>query len=233
MCWGAYCTDQGDGPFGVTLTYDDPSEDTANARYKEACQTPKNRCSGNGDLNSCDEYPFKQTSDADLDAAVSRCVTVNAQNSKFPRQSVCSNDIATSQADIPTLPLPTVQGGKLSTLFQSIEKDTEFIVTFGNPGDSQYCSYPPKCVNTDDLEWQDGGPAPAPKKPPTRKRHFYLTARGTEIMSAVELGIGRRITSFEIDQAKAEENVRKLGKRDPRTEYRTVENEVVEHLFSA
>lgn len=52
-------------------------------------------------------------------------------------------------------------------------------------------------------------------------------------MSAVELGIGRRITSFEIDEAKAAENVRKLGKRDPRNEYRTVENEVVEHLFSA
>lgn len=51
-------------------------------------------------------------------------------------------------------------------------------------------------------------------------------------MSAVELGIGRRITSFEVDQAKAEENVRRLGKRDPLTEYRIVHNEVVEHLFS-
>lgn len=81
MCWGAYCTDEGDGPFGVTLTYDAPDAATTDARYKEACQTPKNRCSGNGDLNSCDEYPFKQTSDADLDAAVSRCVTTNAQSS--------------------------------------------------------------------------------------------------------------------------------------------------------
>lgn len=33
--------------------------------------------------NSCDEYPFKSTSDADLVDAVSRCVTVNAQNSKL------------------------------------------------------------------------------------------------------------------------------------------------------
>ncbi len=52
-------------------------------------------------------------------------------------------------------------------------------------------------------------------------------------MSAVELGIGRRVTSFEVGHAKAEENVRRLGKRDPRTEYRTVDNEIVEHLFSA
>lgn len=206
MCWGAYCTDDGDGAFGVTLTYDAPSADTTNARYKEACQTPRNRCSGNGDLNSCDEYPFKQTSDADLDAAVSRCVTTNAQS---------------------------IQGGKISSLTKNLNEGDQFIVTFGNPGDSKYCSYPPTCDNSDGLEWQNGGPAPSPKKPPTKKRHYYLTARGTEIMSAVELGIGKRITSFEVDAAKAEENVKRLGKRDPRTEYRTVDNEIVEHLFSA
>ena len=84
MCWGAYCTDDGDGAFGATLTYDAPSDATKEARYKEACQTPRNRCSGNGDLNSCDEYPFKVTSEADIDAAVSRCVTQNAQNSNPP-----------------------------------------------------------------------------------------------------------------------------------------------------
>ena len=104
MCWGAYCTDDGDGAFGVTLTYDAPDADTTNARYKEACQTPSNRCSGNGDYNSCDEYPFKQTSDADIDAAVSRCVTTNAQSSKaapltFPEyrfNQSCRNMPATS-----------------------------------------------------------------------------------------------------------------------------------------
>lgn len=139
-------------------------------------------------------------------------------------------NLETNQAEIQKP--PTVQGGKLSSLFQTLSKNDQFIVTFGNPTDSQYCSYPPKCVNTDDLEWQNGGPAPAPKVPPSRKRHYYLTARGTETLSAVELGIGRRITSFEIDEAKAEENVKKLGKRDPMTEYRIVHNEVVEHLFS-
>ena len=82
MCWGAFCTDQGDGAIGTTLTYDAPSPDTTNARYKAACQTPKNRCSGNGDHNSCDEYPFKQTNEADIEDAVSRCVTTNAQSSK-------------------------------------------------------------------------------------------------------------------------------------------------------
>lgn len=234
MCWGAYCTDDGDGAFGVTLTYDAPSADTTNARYKEACQTPRNRCSGNGDFNSCDEYPFKQTSDADLDAAVSRCVTTNAQSSKPPKPSTPFSLIRIRPASSNKLTcLSTVQGGKISSLTKNLNEGDQFIVTFGNPGDSKYCSYPPTCDNSDGLEWQNGGPAPSPKKPPTKKRHYYLTARGTEIMSAVELGIGKRITSFEVDAAKAEENVKRLGKRDPRTEYRTVDNEIVEHLFSA
>lgn len=83
MCWGAYCTNNGDGAIGTKLTYDAPNDAVTDARYKAACQTPRNRCSGNGDYNSCDEYPFKQTSDADLDDAVSRCVTQNAQQSKL------------------------------------------------------------------------------------------------------------------------------------------------------
>lgn len=48
----------------------------------------------------------------------------------------------------------------------------------------------------------------------------------------MELGLGKRVTSFEVDGAKAEENMRRLRKRDPRNEYRTVEDEIAEHLFS-
>ena len=48
----------------------------------------------------------------------------------------------------------------------------------------------------------------------------------------MELGLEKRVTSFEVDGAKAEENMRRLGKRDPRNEYRTVDDEIVEHLFS-
>lgn len=57
-------------------------------RYNRACATPRNRCNGNGMYNSCDEYPFESTSDADLVDAVSRCVTVNAQSSEsfLPRR---------------------------------------------------------------------------------------------------------------------------------------------------
>ena len=40
-----------------------------------------------------------------------------------------------------------------------------------------------------------------------------------KIISAVELEIEKRITSFEIDKAKAEKNMRRLEKRDPRIEY--------------
>lgn len=125
----------------------------------------------------------------------------------------------------------TVQGGKISALTRTLKENDQFIVTFGNPKDSKFCSYPPTCDNSDGLEWQNGGPAPAPKNPPSRKRHYYPTARGTEVLSAVELGLGKRVTSFEVDGAKAEENMRRLGKRDPRNEYRTVEDEIAEHLF--
>lgn len=102
MCWGAYCTDQGDGPIGVTLTYDAPDDNTKDARYKKACQTPNNRCSGNGDYNSCDEYPFKVTSDADIEDAVSRCVTQNAQSSRCPPFLLLVLLLVLFQTDFPT-----------------------------------------------------------------------------------------------------------------------------------
>lgn len=51
-------------------------------------------------------------------------------------------------------------------------------------------------------------------------------------MSAVPLQVGSNLTSFEVDEGKMEENVRRLGKRDPSNEFRTVDNEIVEHLFS-
>ena len=126
----------------------------------------------------------------------------------------------------------TEQGGIISAVTRNLKEGDQFIVVFGNPGDAQYCTYPPKCDNSDGLEWQNGGPAPNPKVPPSRKRHYYLTERGTEILSAVELEVGKRVYSVEVDEAKMEENKKRLGKRDPMTEYRTVENEIVEHLFS-
>ena len=106
------------------------------------------------------------------------------------------------------------------------------LVTFGNPGDSQFCNYPPNCDNKDGAEWQNGGPAPEPKNPPKNKRHYYLTARGTELASGVKLPVGKRVTNFEVNQTAVDNNVRRLGKRDHFTEYQTVDNEVVEYLFS-
>ena len=51
-------------------------------------------------------------------------------------------------------------------------------------------------------------------------------------MSAVELRIGKRVTSYEVNKTRADENTRRLGKRDPLTEYQTVDNEITAHLFS-
>ena len=37
MCYGAYCSDYGDGAVGVALTYDDPSDQVDETRRNEAC----------------------------------------------------------------------------------------------------------------------------------------------------------------------------------------------------
>lgn len=51
-------------------------------------------------------------------------------------------------------------------------------------------------------------------------------------MSPVELTIGKRITGTEVNQTRVEENVRRLGKRDPMSEYQTNEFEIVGHLMT-
>lgn len=119
----------------------------------------------------------------------------------------------------------TVQGGKISALIKTLTNPPEeFIVLFGNPGDAQYCEYPPTCDNSDGLEWQNGGPAPNPSNPPSRKRYYYITERGTEVLSPVELEVGHRITSFQVNQTRVNENVKRLGKRDHDSEYHTVDD---------
>lgn len=227
MCWGAYCTDSGDGAFGVTLTYDDPSDAVKDARYKAACQTPSNRCAGADTYNSCDEYPFKITSDADLEDAVSRCVTTNAQSSKH----LISSSQPKDNWHFLTSCVLLVQGGKISALTRTLTAPAQFIIIFGNPGDAQYWEYPPTCDNSDRAEWQNGGPAPSPSNPPSRKRNYYITERGTEILSPTTLEIGHKITSFQVNQTRVDENVRRLGKRDHDTEYHTVDDWVASKLI--
>ena len=75
MCWGAYCSN-----YEVSLEFDNPSEDTKKARRQKAgCLPNPNRCNppNNGndpDNNSCDEYPFASTSNADNVQQTTRCI---------------------------------------------------------------------------------------------------------------------------------------------------------------
>ena len=75
MCWGIYCT-FGDNDSEATLTYDDPDDRAMKARrVKAGCNPSGNRCAGGPpDANSCDEYPFATTEEADQVQQINRCV---------------------------------------------------------------------------------------------------------------------------------------------------------------
>ena len=80
MCWGAYCSN-----YEVNLNFDKPNNDKKNERRKKAgCKPNPNRCNKKNDPgnNSCDEYPFASTSNADDVQAVTRCVPPSDNNSK-------------------------------------------------------------------------------------------------------------------------------------------------------
>ena len=75
MCWGAYCSG-----YEVSLNFDNPDQGTKNARRTKAgCKPNPNRCNppNNGNdpaNNSCDEYPFASTSNADDVQQSTRCI---------------------------------------------------------------------------------------------------------------------------------------------------------------
>lgn len=75
MCWGIYCT-FGDNDSEATLTYDDPDRGAIRAhRVKAGCNPSGNCCAGGPpDANSCDEYPFATTEEADQVQQINRCV---------------------------------------------------------------------------------------------------------------------------------------------------------------
>ena len=82
MCWGAYCAN-----YEVSLNFDNPTAATKTARRTKAgCKPNPNRCNppNNGNdptNNSCDEYPFASTSNADDVQQVTRCVPSDDNNS--------------------------------------------------------------------------------------------------------------------------------------------------------
>lgn len=103
----------------------------------------------------------------------------------------------------------------------------ELRVTFANVGSTKFCNVGRGgCDNSDGKQWQNGGPAPNPTAISRRKRHFYLTERGTEIMSLDELDAGSHLHDFHYNTTRAEENDHKLGKRDFDSEYELIDDYV-------
>lgn len=73
--WGIYCT-FGDNGSDATLTYDDPDDRATRARrVKARCNPSGNHCAeGLPDANSCNEYSFATTKEADQVQQINRCV---------------------------------------------------------------------------------------------------------------------------------------------------------------
>lgn len=91
MCWGIYCA-FGNHDSEALLTYDAPDDVTARQRRISAgCNPSGNRCAGGpSDANSCDEYPFATTQEADQVAQINRCVpqTENSREYLFPTSNM-------------------------------------------------------------------------------------------------------------------------------------------------
>jgi hypothetical protein len=92
MCWAVRCANP---TFTQYLTWDEPdAAKTKDRRNSAGCQPGGNKCGVNSKsplhrpdaggvvYNSCDEYPFASTSDADAGSQVSRCVPKVENSSK-------------------------------------------------------------------------------------------------------------------------------------------------------
>lgn len=138
---------------------------------------------------------------------------------------VCNANI--SCADVILLLLG--QGGTLGNFYPMLDTSNgpvEFIVVFGNPGDASYCEYPPTC-NNDGSIFQNGAAAPNPTVPPSRKRHYYMSKSGREILSPVELKPGKKFTRMLRNDTEPGS-----GAFEKRDDFYADEDEIYYHLFT-
>ncbi|TQV93252.1 hypothetical protein V2A60_010314 [Cordyceps javanica] len=183
MCWATRCASP---TFPQTLTFDFPDEVKKEERRKSAGCEKGNKCnkgkSGTGHrgdgYESCDEYPFASTKEADQGHQVSRCVP-GTQNS--------------------------YQGGKLSGLQKKWKKEgkTTFLIGFGNPGSSgvNYCNNEP-CKN-DGWEVQDGKVSKREAPPLFR---YYRTRAGMILASLAPIDFPSNFTREFHEQDKVDES---------------------------
>ncbi len=135
MCYAVRCAKP---RFAQSLTFDFPDKNTTQARTKAAGCGSCNRCTEQGrgmvghrgaPNDTCFEYPFASTNEADGGHQVSRCVPASEKKG--------------ADDEISDLEKKWKEEGK-----------TEFRINFGNPGGAKYCMNDP-CDN-DGFEVQDG-----------------------------------------------------------------------------
>ncbi|EJP62977.1 hypothetical protein CRV24_009596 [Beauveria bassiana] len=207
MCWAVRCANP---VFPVALTFDWPDKAKEDARRKSAGCQKGNKCNkgktgpghrGTG-YESCDEYPFASTKEADRGHQVSRCVP-GKENS--------------------------YQGGKLSGLQKRWKKEgkTGFKIGFGNPGAKgvKFCQN--QACKNDGWQVQDGKISKRDEQPLFK---YYRTRADMVFASLEPVSIPSNFTREFREADKVDETFYVWTEVDEDGEQRLIQDTVVEEL---
>ncbi|KAI0117632.1 hypothetical protein F4776DRAFT_666282 [Hypoxylon sp. NC0597] len=209
MCYGVNCKFHTN-----TYNFDAPTESTKSDRRKRAgCTNGKgknqNPCKDNKNGDSCDEFPFASTKDADTKQQFYRCVPAGDNSS---------------------------QGGQLSNLVKNICKNQPCQFTLGFKGETnyEYCKTNPSCKNDGNL-WTKGN---KPLKRDNDEDDYlqplsgtgYFKLRSGEIFySPSDLEVGTRVVHYARNETiDAELETRDIDDEEYWGARELIEDEIVE-----
>ncbi|KAI1078362.1 hypothetical protein F5B20DRAFT_582289 [Whalleya microplaca] len=206
MCFGANCH------FNRTIyTFDNASDSQqSKRRTKAGCVRGKgkNPCENNPAGNSCDEFPFASTSDADTETQIYRCVKKNDNDS---------------------------QGGQVSNMRKNVCKNKfpcQFSLSFQGEQKYQYCKPSPNCTNDGNIFTKGNKPVRRDlKDTPTSEGGYFQLRSGETIYSPIDLSIStvaiRQVWNATVD---ADLETRDALEEDDDDFGELVEDEVVSKL---
>lgn len=207
MCWATRCASP---TFPQQLTFDFPDDAKEKVRRKSAGCQKGNKCNkgksgighrGDG-YESCDEYPFASTKEADRGKQVSRCVP-GRENS--------------------------YQGGKIQGLQRKWKKEgkTSFLIGFGNPGAKgvKYCNN--QACKNDGWEVQDGKLSKRDEQPLFK---YYRTRAGLTLASLESVEVPSNFTREVHEEEDVDKTFHMWTEANEDGEQRMVQDTVEEEL---
>ncbi|KAI1213380.1 uncharacterized protein F4807DRAFT_456724 [Annulohypoxylon truncatum] len=213
MCYGINCK------FNTKIyNYDNPSDSTKKTRRTRAGCTNgkgknKNPCKGNKNGDSCDEFPFASTKEADTKQQFYRCVSANDNSS---------------------------QGGQLGNLYKNKcgKKSCEFQLGFSNESNFQYCKPKPSCKSDGNLFTKGNKPLKRDLEgdeeitvKPRSTGGYYRLRSGETFYSPSDFEIGTRAVYHNFNKTVvADLDARDLNDEDYFNALEIVEDEIIEKL---